>query len=58
MEKNKKKLKKIPKFKNEDEEREFWSKADTSDYFDYSNAKKIKIKNLKPPIESNPIIKK
>lgn len=26
-------LKKIPKFKNEDEEREFWSSVDTHKYF-------------------------
>ena len=33
-----KKLKPIPKFKNEDEERDFWAKADTSEYFDWSKA--------------------
>lgn len=32
----KKTFKRIPKFKNEDEERDFWAKADTSDYFDFS----------------------
>jgi predicted DNA binding CopG/RHH family protein len=30
----------IPKFKNEDEEFEFWQKADTSKYFDYSKARR------------------
>ncbi|OGY21486.1 MAG: hypothetical protein A2126_04070 [Candidatus Woykebacteria bacterium GWB1_45_5] len=34
----KKKLKPIPKFKNEDEERDFWATADTSEYFDWSKA--------------------
>ncbi len=33
-----KKLKPIPKFKNENEERDFWAKADTSEYFDWSKA--------------------
>ena len=33
----KKQLKPIPKFKNEDEEREFWATADTSEYFDWDN---------------------
>lgn len=33
-----KKLKPIPKFKNEDEEDEFWSTHDTTDYFDFSKA--------------------
>lgn len=33
-----KKLKKIPRFKNEDEEAEFWGTHDTTDYFDISKA--------------------
>lgn len=33
-----KKLKKIPKFKNEDQERKFWATHDTTDYFDWSKA--------------------
>ena len=33
----KKRIKNIPHFKNEDEEREFWAKPDTADYFDWSN---------------------
>ena len=47
-----KKLKPIPEFKNEDEEREFWSTADTSEYFDWSKAKKVVFPNLKPSTES------
>ena len=43
-----KKLKKIPKFKNEDEERKFWSKSDSTDYLDWENAKKGTFPNLKP----------
>jgi predicted DNA binding CopG/RHH family protein len=43
-----KKTKKIPKFKNEDEERKFWENADTSVYFDWRQAKKYKFPNLKP----------
>src|ERR1041384_5877383 len=38
MKKKEKKLKPIPKFKNEDEEREFWSKHDSTDYVDWSKA--------------------
>jgi predicted DNA binding CopG/RHH family protein len=34
------KIKKLPKFKNEDQEFEFWEKADFSDYFDLSRAKR------------------
>lgn len=33
-----KKLKKIPKFKNEDEEDRFWSTHDSTDYVDWSKA--------------------
>ena len=38
----------IPEFKNEDEEFEFWSMHDTTDYFDLSNAERISFPNLKP----------
>lgn len=42
------KLKDIPKFKNENEEFEFWQKADSTEYFDYSKAKRgIMFPNLK-----------
>ena len=47
-----KKLKKIPNFKNEDEERKFWAKADSSEYFDWSKAEKVIFPNLKPSTES------
>lgn len=40
--------KKIPKFKNEDKEREFWSRVDATDYFDISKAKRTLFPNLKP----------
>jgi predicted DNA binding CopG/RHH family protein len=33
-----KKLKKIPKFKNEDEEAEFWNTHDSTEYLDWSKA--------------------
>lgn len=47
-----KKLKPIPKFKNEDEERNFWATADTSKYFDWSKAERVIFPNLKPTTES------
>jgi predicted DNA binding CopG/RHH family protein len=43
-----KKLKKIPKFNTEEEERNFWSKSDSTDYLDWSNSKKETFPNLKP----------
>ena len=36
-----KKLKPIPKFKNEDEERLFWSKHDSVEYVDWNKAKVV-----------------
>jgi predicted DNA binding CopG/RHH family protein len=42
------KLKNIPKFKTEDEEREFWSTHDSTEYIDYSKAKRTLFPNLKP----------
>lgn len=33
------KLKKIPKFKNNNEEHEFWAKHDATEYFDVSKFK-------------------
>jgi predicted DNA binding CopG/RHH family protein len=44
----KKKFKEIPKFKNEDEERDFWATADTSEYFDWDKAEEVIFPNLKP----------
>ncbi|HBE91276.1 MAG TPA: hypothetical protein DDW55_01660 [Gammaproteobacteria bacterium] len=43
-----KKLKAIPEFANEEEERLFWEKHDSSDYLDWSKAKKVVLPNLKP----------
>lgn len=42
------KLKEIPKFKTEDEEREFWAKHDSAEYIDYSKGKRVLFPNLKP----------
>jgi len=42
-----KELKKIPKFKNEDEEFEFWSKKTLTNYFDMNKAKRIRFPNLR-----------
>jgi predicted DNA binding CopG/RHH family protein len=48
----KKKFKTIPNFKNEDEERDFWDKVDSSDYFDFSKMRRVKFVNLKPSTET------
>jgi len=38
----------LPKFKNEDQERDFWSKIDLSDYYEPSDMVSISFPNLKP----------
>lgn len=45
-------LKKIPKFKNEDEEFEFWSTHDVTDYFDIKKAEPVIFPNLKYSTET------
>ncbi len=47
-----KKLKKVPSFKNEDEEAKFWLTHDTTEYFDWSKAKRVQFPNLKPSTQS------
>jgi predicted DNA binding CopG/RHH family protein len=42
------KLKKIPEFESEEQEREFWSEHDSSEYVDWSEAERVTLANLKP----------
>ncbi len=42
------KLKKIPEFKNGEDESAFWSTHDSTEYVDYSKGKKALFPNLKP----------
>jgi predicted DNA binding CopG/RHH family protein len=44
--------KKIPEFKSEADEFEFWSKADSTQYIDWSKAKPAKFPNLKPTLRT------
>lgn len=41
-------LKSIPKFKNEDEEREFWTTHDLTDYIDHFRLVELDLSKLKP----------
>ena len=45
-------IKKIPKFKNEDEERTFWATHDSTEYINWKKAKKVVLSNLKPSVKS------
>ncbi|MCA1959368.1 MAG: BrnA antitoxin family protein [Desulfomonile sp.] len=40
--------KKIPKFDNEDQERDFWASHDSTEYVRWERGKRIKFPNLKP----------
>ena len=42
------KKKQVPAFKNEDEERAFWATRDSTDFVDWSKAKRAVFPNLKP----------
>lgn len=48
-----KKLKRIPKFKSEAEERKFWQRVDSTDYVDYTKMEHWSFPNLK--MTSRPI---
>lgn len=44
--------KKLPKFNNEDEEREFWATHDSSEYIDWKKAKRVVLPELKPSLKN------
>ena len=44
----KKRLKSIPEFASEDEERKFWEQNDSSDYIDWTQAQQVVMPKLKP----------
>lgn len=43
---------KLPKFKSEDQERDFWAKIDLSQYYDPSDLEPVSFPNLKPTSRS------
>ena len=44
--------KKIPRLKNEDRERQFWSKHDSTDYIDWKKGKRIALNKLQPSVRT------
>ena len=51
----KKKVKPVPKFKKEQDERDFWDTHDTTHYFDYSNSNRVQIefdRGIEAPVKS------
>ncbi len=47
-----KRLKPIPRFASEAEERQFWETHDSTDYIDWSRAQRVTLPNLKPSTKS------
>lgn len=43
-----KKLKPIPKFRNDDQAADFWNSHDSTEYIDWSKTKRVRFPNLKP----------
>ena len=43
--------KQIPKFKNEDDERKFWVTHDSTEFINWTHAKKITFSKLKPSVK-------
>ena len=42
----------IPQFRTEEEEREFWASHDSTEYIDWSKAESVTLSNLKPSVRS------
>jgi len=42
------KKKKMPEFKSEAEERNFWASHDSTEYIDWSTSKRVRFSDLKP----------
>ncbi len=43
-------MKKIPKFKSEAQERNFWAKADSTKYVEWKRGRRVVFPNLKPSL--------
>lgn len=46
--------KQIPRFKNEDEEREFWATHDSTDYIDWDSATIVDFSHLRKNLNQSP----
>jgi len=44
--------KKIPKFRSEDKEREFWADHDSTEFVDWKKAKRVLLPFLKPSLKT------
>jgi predicted DNA binding CopG/RHH family protein len=46
------KKKQVPEFRSEDEERDFWSRHDSTEFIDWESATRRKMPNLKPTLRT------
>lgn len=46
------KKRKIPSFRTEDKEREFWARHDSTEYIDWKAAQRVVLSNLKPSTQT------
>jgi len=44
----KRRIRKIPKFRDEEQERNFWASHDSTDYVDWRRSERVKLPNLRP----------
>ena len=44
--------KRVPKFADEDQERDFWATHDSTAYLDWKQAKRLTLPNLKPSLKT------
>ena len=42
----------IPKFKNEEEEREFWESHDSTEYIEWKKSRRVVLPDLKPSLKT------
>ena len=45
-------MKKIPRFKSGEEERDFWRTHDSTEYVDWKKARRLTLANLKPSVKT------
>jgi predicted DNA binding CopG/RHH family protein len=48
MPKVKQRMRNVPKFQSEDQERDFWASRDSTDFVDWRRAERVKLPNLRP----------
>lgn len=44
----KQRMRKVPRFESEDQERGFWTSHDSTDFVDWRRAERVKLPNLRP----------